>query len=64
MNADRWEIVTEPNSVDNYGNPCKYARCPRCGFTWVSIYTVKTYFKHCPGCGVALAYVEPDREEA
>ena len=55
---DVWEIITEPNTVDNYGNPCRHARCPYCGFTWTSLYHVKMYFKHCPNCGQKLKYPE------
>lgn len=54
----RWEIITEPNCVDNYDRPCRHARCPQCGFKWTDLYSVQNYFKHCPGCGTALLWPE------
>lgn len=53
-----WKIVEEQNAYDTYGNKCRHAECPKCGFTWRSLYAVKTYFKNCPNCGEKLSYPE------
>lgn len=50
----RWEIREIPGQVDTYGRPCKLAACTHCGFTWTDLYSVKNYFKHCPGCGADM----------
>lgn len=54
----QWEICEEPNTVDTYGNPEKYARCTHCGFRWSDVYSVKNYFKRCPECGAYMKGAE------
>ncbi len=49
-----WEIRKVPGQVDTYGRPCELAACSHCGFTWTDLYSVKNYFKHCPGCGADM----------
>lgn len=57
-----WEIREIPGQVDTYGRPCELAACSHCGFTWTDLYSVKNYFKHCPGCGADMVKREEDAD--